>query len=186
MPKTGGTSISEYFKKNGIKCGGGYGQHQPYLKHSIPQDAIIVTAIRCPVKRILSNYTSNLRPEYGPENPEKDSPKWMAMNHTFSEWLRLPKNPINWQSYVSWFGRGNDVGGAINNLSKIHYVLDTSHLSKQFNEQVVKKYGLPKFDAHSNKSRHPIDISKDDINFIRQKAAGDFAICKRFNIEISV
>lgn len=186
VPKTGGTSISQYFKNHNIRCGGGYGQHRPFLKHNISRNAKIITALRCPIRRILSLYTSNLRLEYGSQNPKKGSPKWLSVNHTFSEWLRISDSPINWTSYVEWFGNSkDDVMLAIRNIESIHHVIDTKYLIKQFNEQITSKYSLPKFGRHSNKSRHSIDVSDEDIAFIKSKIPGDFEICKWFNIEVT-
>jgi hypothetical protein len=193
LPKTGGTSLSSYFKKNGIPCGGGFGKHSPFLKHSIPKDSVVITILRCPIKHAVSFYACNLRPNFGPKNPKPGTPKWLAQKHTFSEWIRIPPKqfppcpagPLGWGSYVAFFGNGpNDLEGAIANLKSIDHVLDTSHLPKQFNNRVAAKYGIPPFKIHENRSPS-IEISQDDIEYIKKQKEDDLEICRMFGIEIS-
>jgi hypothetical protein len=138
-------------------------------------------------------YTCNLRPDVGSWPPKKNSLKWLANQHSFSDWLRHPDGPIRqavesrvcWATYVSFFGnKPNDLDSAVSNLKTIDYILDTTNLNQQFNQLIAKKYNLPSFNTLKNTSK-PIAISHEDIKYIKEHRAADFEICKQFGILIS-
>lgn len=72
---------------------------------------------------------------------------------------------------------------AVNVLKSFDYIFDTSNLTNQFNI-FTAKYNLPRFNIHTQKSFN-IDISKDDIDYIKKQRAQDIELCKMFNIKIT-
>jgi hypothetical protein len=112
----------------------------------------------------------------------------------FSEWLRNPDPNLSpetywkYNSYTTYFGKDHDdLDGAIQSLQTINHVLDTTHLTKQFNDQIVAKYKLPLFSTRANVSStsdKPV-LTPDDIQYIRTQRAADFEICRLFGIQIT-
>jgi hypothetical protein len=47
---------------------------------------------------------------------------------------------------------------------------------------IVPKYNLPPFVEYVNRSK-AIDITSDDIDYIKKERAADFEICRMFGIE---
>jgi len=167
--KTGGTSLIVYAGKHNIDWFSG--GHEPFIERSIPKSSIVITALRCPIKRIISTYAGG-----------------GGGGQTFSDWIRdglITHSQSCAATYVHFFGTGpNDFDGAVSNIKSINHVLDTSHLTQQFNEKIAARYKLPPFDIHANKS-FTFDISKDDIDYIKKYREMDFEICKIFGIQIS-
>jgi hypothetical protein len=163
-------------------------QHTIFTERQIPEGYLTVTALRCPIRHVISMYTCNFRSGRKPKRGDLD---WLAVNHTFSEWLRHPQGPVltanttaKWASYVSFFGKsGDDFNGAVANLKSIDHVLDTNSLTQQWNNSVVPRYGFPLFNVYANRSSKSIDITEDDVQYIRKHREVDFDICKVFGIK---
>ena len=128
----------------------------------------------------------------GTKNPAKGTWQWWALHLPFSEWLktgRLAPDSPNSNLYVVLFGdiekNGEVIGDfdkAIAHLKTVHHILDTTHLTKQFNETVAHKYKLPLLQLHKNISPR-LEITSDDIRYLRERRAQDFELCKMFGIE---
>jgi hypothetical protein len=182
VPKTGGVSIRKYAEENGLMWNWS-GGHRSFSERKVPKNAILVTMLRCPIKHTISVYS------FWKKHPhlQEEHSLYMA---PFSDWLRAEKDLImDWPSgqwhwfpnlYVSFFGDGN-FDKAVANIKSVNYVLDTTHLTEQFNDRIVTKYKLPPFNRHENTSKS-FDISKDDADYIRKQRQADFEICKMFGI----
>ena len=183
VPKTGGSSLRAYANRH--KLNWRSDEHIFFSRRHIPRGSIVVTALRCPVRHLISMYCYH----GGQSHPEEGTPQWFAIHQPFSDWLRNPQGRLGegdrLYTYVRFFGDGN-FQTAVTNLKAVTHVLDTSYLTKQFNEKVVAKYNLPLFRVHHNKSPKPDNIHKidpDDLHYIKQRRGEDFELCKMFGIE---
>lgn len=182
VPKTGGMSLRHYGIDNNLEWDYEDG-HKSFSERAIPQDAITITSLRCPIKQTISIYSfwKSGTPMYVP----------IKKMQPFSDWIRNPQDlEVEWPSgkwkwlpnlYVSFFGDG-DFDKAVENIKSVDHILDTSNLTEQFNEKFVKKYNFPKFEKHINISKQ-MDISKDDLNYIKGLRKQDLEICKMFGIQ---
>jgi uncharacterized protein YdcH (DUF465 family) len=199
-PKTGGISVVSYMKNNenvNLK----YYDHEQFTKERYNKldPVIILSTLRCPIQQTKSYYS------YIKTNrPEDNSLK------SFSDWIRNPNVFIpdcfgsqfeKWMTvnfYVRFFGSDGvinsgcmapsfDVDGyfseAVNLLRSFDYIFDTSNLTSQFNK-FAGKYNLLEFNFHINVSNF-IDVSKEDIEYLKKQRAQDIELCKMFNIKIT-
>lgn len=184
-PKTGGSSLKYYFKKHRIYLGGGKGfGHQPFEDLKIPETAITIAPLRCPIQHTISLY----RYHGGHKKHEMYTPEWWCYNQSFSDWIRNPKGLRGQPVYHSFFGPQDfyDYEKTLQNLRSITYILDTKHLTEQFNRLVAQPRHFPPFKAHVNKTEGPeVNLIKDDVEYLRELRRKDFEICKEFNIEIT-
>lgn len=72
---------------------------------------------------------------------------------------------------------------AVNLLRSFDYIFDTFNLTSQFNK-FAGKYNLLEFNFHINVSNF-IDVSKEDIEYLKKQRAQDIELCKMFNIKIT-
>lgn len=157
--KTGGTSLIVYAARN--KLDWQSGAHTTYAERTFRPGAIKVTALRCPIRRAISMYSCEPR------------------QARFSDWIK--EQDWSRRSYLHLFG--HDFLGAIATLKTFDHILDTTHLTEQFNNTLGLKYGLPRFDLYENKSAIVPILSRQDVTFLKQRLQDDLRLCDKFNIE---
>ena len=190
VPKTGGSTLHTYSRQH--KLNWISQKHWYWSQRSIPNDSIVITSLRCPIRQTISMYS--YWNNGGTTNPAKGTWQWWALQVPFSEWIkkcRLSHDSPNSNLYVVFFGDVKNAGldnvigdfdTAVAHLKTVHHILDTTHLTEQFNERVARKYKLPQLSLHTNKSP-PLKITSDDMKHIRERRAKDFELCKMFGIK---
>lgn len=211
VPKTGGSSLKHYAAKHNLRWISREHLYWSEQKAPEKAVTITALRCPVKQTISLYSYWNNggvFHNAKGDPSPDVETWQWWALNLSFSEWLRKDCEYVHgWgrqfqfkdgyypcgmrpssNIYSAFFGdelKGGKVVGnfnkAVKNLKSIDYVLDTSRLTKQFNN-IAKKYNLPYFNIHSNTSP-PFNISTEDIEYIKASRKEDIELCKMFGVK---
>lgn len=172
MPRTGGTSVIEYFKENESLLDAHHYGHNKYdhnkrielEKEAGKNNFICFTILRDPVDQLISKYSFMKHNNHLLHD--------IAANNSFSNWLRITEERMT-NLYSGWFE---------NSLPLIGNVLNTNHLTKEFNE-LISKFNLPEFNIHINNFPKVI-ASEDDIAFIKKIRSKDYELLKNIGFKL--
>ena len=175
-PKTGGTSINNFFKKNHLDFT--YVEYAVHTPFSSKKDMdlqlncrrlIKIIPLRCPVSHTKSMYSFSKKGGGG---------MWKVGDSSFSEWIR--EGSID-NFFIKWMG--GDFDKAIETLSEFDAVLDTSNLDSGMSK-VIDLLGedINFNNNHVNKSDSGFEVSQEDIDYIKEVKAEDYKLIKRFGV----
>lgn len=200
--KTGGTSIRKFFNENNpgmdLYAGSLYGYgHENFIQENYDDvkskynEVYTAITLRDPVKHLVSYYM------YALVNPMVGLHKTVK-NVSFSEWIRSVPNLNNY--YVRFLNSNEyfdpnltdnfrdfpaDYDSALKLLKSFNFVLDTYKLNQDMTE-VLKCCGVDKeFNVKVNTTMsNNLDISKEDIEYIKKIRELDYKLLKEMNITL--
>lgn len=193
-PRTGGTSIKHWCKRNNDLKRLYYGQdggwhHVPFkplkeIEGLRPQGMVdriwTLTFLRNPIDHTVSLYAKIRN--------HKHSYKDKLKNLSFSDWIHgdfikdVDTAPSSWSfSMVNFYSSDNNLRSAINNIESVDYVGFTDRLTYDMNQFLIKVGTNAKFDGRKlNTSSKNFKITSDEKKIIREVRSRDFELVNHF------
>jgi hypothetical protein len=156
--------------------------HLPMHQLALPDHTFTITCLRDPARRVISHY--KMLKEYADKNISHPcmatEGKWLG--DTFRDFIdNMPEEHLLNQLHM--FSKGFDVGEAAANVRSCTCYFFTENFTSG-TQDLSRLLGMDLQPIHARKSGYPVDISEDDMNYLKRKLAPEYELVRQLKVSM--